>query len=95
MALEGPQLRFVRVEDGRDPLERALELMRQVEDLLEEAPTASRDASRDGGRDATREGLGAFGAGAHSTRIARAMAAGLVDELEALVRGARKTIGSG
>lgn len=27
---------------------------------------------------------------AHSTRIARAMAAGLVDELEAIVRGARK-----
>jgi hypothetical protein len=83
MALEGPQLRFIRVEEGKDSLERALELMRQVEDLLESAPTASRDGAR------------MASAGTHSTRIARAMAASLVDELEALVRGEGRIVGSG
>ncbi len=81
MSLEGPQLRFVRVDDARDPLDRALDLMRQVEDLLEQAPTPSRDGRSPG---------------THSTRFARAMAASLVDELEALVRGRpRGDVGSG
>lgn len=77
MALEGPSLRWVRVDDNSDAggtLSRALRLAREVEELLEESPSESApDSAR----------------AAHSTRIARAMAASLVDELEALVRSAR------
>jgi len=59
-----------------DPaLTRALKLAREVEELLEE--TSSSAHVRD--------------AGAHSTRIVCAMAASLVDELEALVRGTRRS----
>lgn len=74
MALEGPQLRYVRKEDveTEDALERALRLAREVEDLLESAPSTPT-------------------AQAHSTRIAHAMAASLVDELEGLSRGKKKS----
>ncbi len=77
MALEGPTLRWVRMDETGDTggtLARALRLAREVEELLEEAPSESApDSAR----------------AAHSTRIARAMAASLVDELEAIVRSAR------
>ena len=74
MALDGPQLVYTRKED-EPALTRALELAREVEELLEGAssPPTIRDP------------------GAHSTRIVRAMAASLVDELEALVRGKRRS----
>ena len=78
MALEGPQVRYSRVEGTErreDGVARALRLARQVEELLEEAPSVAA-----GSEQATT-----------STRMARAMAASLVDELEALVRGSRKT----
>jgi hypothetical protein len=52
---------------------RALRLAREIEELLED--TRSRAGEIDRG-------------GAHSTRIVRAVAASLVDELEALARGA-------
>jgi hypothetical protein len=58
-----------------DTVARALRLAQLIEELLENAPSSP---SPDARRD-------------HSTRIARAMAASLVDELEGLVRGARKT----
>jgi hypothetical protein len=79
MSLEGPQLRYARgaeknaleaLEEGA--LARALRLAREVEELLDEAPSTP-------------------GPSAHSTRIAHAMAASLIDELEALVRGAKKS----
>jgi hypothetical protein len=74
MALEGPQLHYARVEDStEDTLTRALRLAREIEDLLEETPsTPSIDLES---------------RSVHSTRMARAMAAGLVDELAVLVRG--------
>ena len=74
MALDGPQLVYARKED-EPALARALELAREVEELLEGASSTAiiRDP------------------GAHSTRIVRAMAASLVDELEALVRGTRRS----
>jgi hypothetical protein len=75
MALEGPRLVYTRKEeDSGDVLTRALRRAREVEELLEE--TSSVTAGRDP-------------RGAHSTRIVRAMAASLVDELEAMVRGTR------
>lgn len=84
MSLEGPQVRYARgMEDEGATVAHALELARQVELLLEALPAASTS-------------LTASGARAHSTRMARAMAASLVDELEALVRGRpRSDIGSG
>lgn len=55
---------------------RALRLAREIEELLGAAPASEAfDSSR----------------AAHSARMARAMAASLVDELEALVRNARAT----
>lgn len=77
MALEGPQLAYARKED-ESAVARALHLAREVEELLEE--TSSTATVRD-----VRDG------GAHSTRIVRALAASLVDELEALVRGTSKS----
>jgi hypothetical protein len=77
MALEGPSLRYVRADENVEPgnaHSRALRLAREIEELLDEAPPSE-------GTDSTRA--------AHSTRMARAMAASLVDELEALVRSAR------
>jgi hypothetical protein len=77
MALEGPSLHWVRIDENLEvggPHERALRLAREIEDLLAEAPASeAADSSR----------------AAHSTRMARAMAASLVDELQALVRSAR------
>lgn len=76
MALEGPRLVYTRKEeDSADVLTRALNLARQLEEMLSE--TRSTAPGREIG-------------GAHSTRIVRAMAASLVDELDALVRGTRK-----
>ncbi|MBS2019446.1 MAG: hypothetical protein JST00_41675 [Deltaproteobacteria bacterium] len=78
MALEGPQVRYARLDDGQpeDALAKALELAREIEELLEDTRSLA-------------------GAGpderASSTRIARAIAVSLVDELEGLTRGARKT----
>jgi hypothetical protein len=79
MALEGPRLVYTRKdgEDSGEVLTRALNLARQVEALLEE----------------TTSGTGREARGAHATRIVRAMAASLVDELEAIVRGSRKSGG--
>jgi len=80
MALEGPRLVYVRKEDGsEDVLTRALDLARQVEELLEETSSVPSATN--------------WKSGAHSTRIVRAMAASLVDELEAIVRGTRKSSG--
>ncbi len=84
MALEGPQLRYVRdeseetpssrrSEDTTDAVAKALRLARQVEELLEATPSLV-DPHR-----------------AHSTRMARAMAASLVDELEAISKGSLKS----
>ena len=75
MALEGPRLIYTRKDedDSGEVLTRALRLARELEELLEETSTGT-------GRDLR---------GAHSTRIVRAMAASLVDELEAITRGAR------
>lgn len=82
MALEGPSLKYVRGEDNvevESAHSRALRLAREIEELLEHAAASE-------GADSSRA--------AHSTRMARAMAAGLVDELSALVRAStamRKT----
>lgn len=81
MALEGPSIRWVRSDDtttetGGGAVARALRLAREVEELLAESPASDApDSART----------------AHSTRIARAMAASLVDELEAIVRSARQS----
>ncbi len=76
MALEGPRLVYTRnSEESEDKVRRALRLAREVEDLLEET---SSEKSPDVNS-------------AHSTRIVRAMAASLSDELEAIVRGSRKS----
>lgn len=86
MALEGPQLVYARVDDvqAEDTLKKALVLARKLEELLE----ATRSIAP--GDRTTFEDPGAY-APTHSTRMARAMAASLVDELEALVRPARHT----
>lgn len=89
MSLEGPrfpQLHYARSEDdavkhvkATDTLQKALELARELEELLEDTrstvgvPPTVEDAR------------------AHSTRMARAFAASLVDELTALVRPVRNT----
>ncbi|GAC1559015.1 MAG: hypothetical protein NVS3B10_17970 [Polyangiales bacterium] len=62
-----------------ETLAKALELARQIEELLEDTrsmlgPSALPEDPR-----------------THSTRMARAMAASLVDELDALVRPSRRT----
>jgi len=79
----GPHLRYARAEDvvEADRLTRALELARQLEELLEDTrsimpPPLDQPQTHD--------------PRAHSTRMARAMAAGLVDELSGLVQP-RKT----
>ena len=81
MALEGPRLFYTldpNFADDEPALARALRLAREVEELLEETASG-----------APAPGY-AQSSAVHSTRIARAMAASLVDELEAVVRGARK-----
>ena len=81
MALEGPQLRYTqpRVEDvkAEDTLVRALELARKIEELLEDTRSVAQRTPVDD-------------ASTHATRMARAMAASLVDELEVLVRPVRR-----
>ena len=81
----GPHLRYARAGDvvEADSLSRALELARQIEELLEDTrsimpPPPLKPQPHD--------------PRAHSTRMARAMAASLVDELEALVKPLRKTV---
>lgn len=76
--LSGPQLRYSRLDDvpTEDVLVKALELARRVEELLEETRSSA---------------VLAADPCAHSTRMARAMAASLVDELQVLVRPARTT----
>ena len=77
MALDGPHLIYTRREDDSpDTLSRALRLAREVEELLEETSSRSPEYVIDPHD-------------AHSTRIVRAMAASLVDELEAIVSGKR------
>lgn len=89
MSLESrPQLRYARIENDpaseqppEDTLVKALELARRLEELLED----TRSVALVGGIEEARS---------HSTRMARAMAASLVDELEAIVRpvtGGRKS----
>ena len=83
MALEGPSLRFARMDETMmhgaegasvDPtIARALRLAREVEELLAK-PSLGVAADPASSR------------AAHSSRIARAMAASLSDELEALLR---------
>ena len=77
MSLEGPRVVFMLKED-EPALARALRLAREVEEILDQASSAAvaRDTAR--GEES-----------AHSTRIVRAVAASLVDELAALVRGTR------
>ena len=75
MALEGPHVIYARKED-EPGLVRALRLVREVEELLGESVGAS---------------AGAHEVATHSTRIARAMAAGLADELQVLLRGTRRS----
>lgn len=77
MALEGPRVVYTRKDDENgDVLTRALSVARELESLLEKTALS---------------GAGREMRGANATRIVRAMAASLVDELEALVRGTRKT----
>ena len=94
--LSGPQLRYARVvepvgQDSSPPLAeeslaKALDLARKVEELLED--TRSRVGSMPD-IDVSSSGS------THSTRMARAMAASLVDELEVLCRPARSSPRSG
>jgi hypothetical protein len=82
MALEGPSLRYVRADENVENVSahsRALRLAREIEELLEETPPS--------------EGVESSRA-THSTRMARAMAASLVDELTALVRALPRKTGS-
>jgi hypothetical protein len=61
-----------------DTLAQALELARKIEELLEDTRSVATLAPVSDAR-------------THSTRMARAMAASLVDELDALVRPSRRT----
>lgn len=89
MALEGPQVRYARVDDVQmeDTLAKALELAREIEDLLEDTRSLAGTtrgpfvSAEDGGQ----------GERNSSTRMARAIAASLVDELEGVTRGSQKT----
>jgi hypothetical protein len=87
MSLEGPrfpQLQYTRAEvdspksPADDTLQKALDLARQLEELLEETRSVGVPSTVEDAR-------------AHSTRMARAFAASLVDELAALVRPVRHT----
>ncbi len=84
----GPQLRYSRPDDAPSPdrLTEALDLARRVEELLEDTRSISGSVSVSG------SGLGdRLEASTHSTRMARAMAASLVDELEVLARPPRSS----
>jgi hypothetical protein len=89
MALSGPQrphLVYTQPQPqprGADELQadtfaKALELARQIEELLEDTRSVATLAPVADAR-------------THSTRMARAMAASLVDELDGLVRPSRRT----
>lgn len=83
MALENqqrPQLAYARVDEAQsdETLKKALDLARRLEELLEDTRSTAAGIPVDDPR-------------THSTRMARAMAASLVDELEALVRPTRQT----
>lgn len=102
MSLESrPQLRYARIDNdpasesvhahahsssGADPsadtMVKALELARQLEELLEDTRSVALVGQGPRGVDEARS---------HSTRMARAMAASLVDELAAIVRPAPKS----
>lgn len=98
MSLESPRPRFpqlhyarteddaVKPEEGQAPdtLRKALELARQLEELLEDTRSSV-------GAPPARVPPAVEDARAHSTRMARAFAASLVDELAALVRPVRNT----
>jgi hypothetical protein len=93
-----PQLCYTRVDDlhacasETETLARALLLARQLEELLEEtrSPSSMPRLSTAGGNPSAVD-LDAAQPRAHSTRMARAMAASLVDELEVLVRPVRQS----
>ena len=76
--VRGPQLRYSRPDDAAldDRLTEALDLARRIEELLEDTRSLSGDRLE---------------ASTHSTRMARAMAASLVDELEVLARPPRSS----
>ncbi len=84
MAQSGPQrphLVYAQPRAGElqpDTLAEALELARKIEELLEDTRSVATLAPVDDAR-------------THSIRMARAMAASLVDELEVLVRPSRRT----
>ena len=82
--VSGPQLRYSRPDDAplSDRLTEALELARRIEELLEDTRSISGPVAGMGDR---------LEASTHSTRIARAMAASLVDELEVLARPSRSS----
>lgn len=82
--VSGPQLRYSRPDDApsRDRLTEALELARRIEELLEDTRSISGPVAGMADR---------LEASTHSTRMARAMAASLVDELEVLARPARSS----
>ncbi len=92
MAIGGPQrpqLAYTQLSRAGENIEaealaKALELARKIEELLEDTRSL---ASIGPSTPATP----ASDARTHSTRMARAMAASLVDELDALVRPARRT----
>jgi hypothetical protein len=79
--VSGPQLRYSRLDDApaSDSLTQALALARQIEELLEETRSVVSP-------------LDQLQASTHSTRMARAMAASLVDELEVLARPQRSSV---
>ena len=88
----GPQLRYSRPDDAPlpDRLTEALDLARRVEELLEDTRSISVPVSVPGSGSGV--GLGdRLEASTHSTRMARAMAASLVDELEVLARPSRSS----
>jgi hypothetical protein len=91
MALEDstrPHVRYARetvAAQTDETLTKALELARTVEELLEETRSIAPSLAPG----AVPAGAGADEARAHAMRMARAMAASLVDELENLVRPPR------
>ena len=88
---QGPQLVYTHPSGsaGSPPTEeieaetlvKALDLAHRLEELLEDTRSVASMASPERAEDPR----------THSTRMARAMAASLVDELEALVRPSRRT----
>ena len=74
MALEGPRIHYTREDDREDVHALALRLARQIEELLEATPSLVNPNAVDR---------------SHQIRMARAMAASLVDELEGIVAAKR------